>query len=79
VIVHSGADTGFVDLRRPEVLTFVFEDGTSQSITLQDDHKPQTFDLPHKDVETLIVRITSTYGPDDKPVALSEPEFFKSE
>jgi hypothetical protein len=79
VIVHSGADAGFVDLRRPQVLEFVFEDGTSKVISLVDEHKPQTFELEHDDVQTLIVRITSTYGPDDQPVALSELEFFKSE
>ena len=60
-------------------LTFVFDDGTSQSITVQDDHKPQTFDLKANDVSKVTIRIAASYGPADKNVAISELEFFKTD
>jgi hypothetical protein len=77
VIVTSGAAKDFTSLRRPEQIQFVFDDGTSQTIRLEDDHDPQTFDLKATKIKSVIVNVISTYGPDDAPMALSELEFFR--
>jgi len=76
VYVHSGTADNFVDLRRPAQLQFIFPDGSTKSIDLVDDHKPQQFQVEANDVKTLQVKIVSTNGPDGTPVALSEIEFF---
>jgi len=77
VIVTSGAAKDFTSLRRPEQIQFVFDDGTSQTIRLEDDHDPQTFDLKAAKIKSVVVNIISTYGPDNAPMALSELEFFR--
>ena len=76
VIVHSGSADKFVDLRRPATLELAFSDGTSTTISLKDEHDPQTFDLSASKVESVKITITETNGPGDAPVSLSELEFF---
>ena len=77
VIVTSGAAKDFTSLRRPEQIRFLFDDGTSMTIRLEDDHDPQTFDLKAAKIKSVVVTVISTYGPDDAPMALSELEFFR--
>ena len=54
----------------------MFPDGTSKTIDLVDDHKPQQFQIDANDISSLQVKVLSTAGPDGTPVALSEIEFF---
>jgi len=77
VIVHSGAADTFVDLRRPASLELAFSDGTSQTLTLKDEHDPQTFDLSASKVDSVTITIVETNGPAGAPVSLSELEFFR--
>jgi hypothetical protein len=77
VIVTSGAAKDFTSLRRPEQIQFVFDDGTSTTIKLEDDHDPQTFELKATKIKSVVVNIISTFGPDAAPMALSELEFFR--
>lgn len=76
VYVHSGSADAFVDLRRPSRLAFVFPDGSSKEIDLVDEHDPQQFDVAASSIEQLEIRVLSTNGPPEAPVALSEIEFF---
>ncbi len=76
--VYSGiAGDDFVNLRRPATLQFTFPDGSSQTVTLQDVHDKQFFELKANGVDTVTITVPSTTGPDDAPVAISEIEFFK--
>ena len=75
VFVHSGSQDHFLETRRPLQLEFVFPDGSSKTIDLVDDHKAQQFFIDANDIKSLQVRIVSTAGPDEAPVALSEIEF----
>ena len=78
VIVHSGsADKDFVDLRRPAKLEFVFPDGGSTTVTLEDVHTPQTFELRASGVDKVTIRVLGSYGPASAPVSISEIEFFR--
>ena len=76
VYVHSGTAEDFIDIRRPSKLEFIFPNGTSKTIDLVDDHKPQQFQVEANDISTLQVKVVATAGPDGTPVALSEIEFF---
>jgi hypothetical protein len=76
VIVHAGNADAFVDLRRPAALRLDFSDGTSTTLTLKDEHDPQTFDLSASKVDSVTITITDTNGPTGTPVSLSELEFF---
>ena len=76
--VYSGiAGDDFVNLRRPATLQFTFPDGSSQTVTLQDVHDKQFFELKANGVSAVTITVPSTTGPDDAPVAISEIEFFK--
>jgi hypothetical protein len=78
VYVHSGvAGEPFVDFRRPETIEFSFPDGTSKTVTLQDVHDPQLFELKASGVDEVTIKVLSTVGPADAPMAISEIEFFK--
>ncbi len=77
VIVHIGNQDAFVDMRRPATLEFDFPDGTSQTITLKDEHDPQTFDLSASNIDSMTIRVTSTNGPDGTPVSISLFELFR--
>jgi hypothetical protein len=76
VIVHSGAADTFVDLRRPSKLELSFPDGSSTTLTLKDEHDPQTFDLSASKVDSVKISILETNGPANAPVSLSELELF---
>lgn len=76
VYVHSGTAKDFTSIRRPSKLEFTFPDGSSKTIDLVDDHKPQQFNIDGNDITTLQVKVLATAGPDGTPVALSEIEFF---
>jgi hypothetical protein len=76
--VYSGtAGDDFTNLRRPKTLQFTFPDGSSQSVTLQDIHDKQFFELKKDGIDKVIVTVTSTTGPEDAPMAISEIEFFR--
>jgi hypothetical protein len=76
VYIHSGTAKDFTAIRRPSKLEFDFPDGSSKTIDLVDDHKPQQFTIDANDIKSLQVKVLDTAGPDDTPVALSEIEFF---
>jgi hypothetical protein len=76
--VYSGiAGDDFVNLRRPATLRFSFPDGSSQTVTLQDIHDKQFFELKANGVDEVTITVLTTLGPDDAPLAISEIEFFK--
>ena len=50
------AGKDFVDLRRPATLQFTFPDGSSQTVTLQDIHDKQFFELKANGVDTVTSR-----------------------
>ena len=77
VILHIGSTKGFVDTRRPAELTFTFPDGSSQKISLEDIPESQTFDLSGSKVDSLVITITATNGPETAPISISEVELFK--
>ncbi|MHB8891196.1 MAG: zinc ribbon domain-containing protein [Candidatus Limnocylindrales bacterium] len=77
VILYVGSTKAFVDTRRPAELTFTFPDGTSKAITLQDIPAAQKFDLSASNVDSVVITITATNGPESAPVSISEIEFFK--
>jgi hypothetical protein len=77
VILHIGSSKGFVDTRRPAELTFTFPDGSSKKVTLKDVPDPQTFDLSASNVDSVVITVTGTNGPESAPVSISEIEFFK--
>jgi hypothetical protein len=77
VILHIGSAEGFVDTRRPAELTFTFPDGSTQKITLEDVADSQTFDMSASKVDTLVITVTATNGPETAPISISEIEFFK--
>ncbi len=76
--IYSGtAGKDFVDVRRPATLQFTFPDGSSQTVSLQDIHDKQFFELKASGVDKVIVTVLTTNGPADAPVAMSEIEFFR--
>jgi hypothetical protein len=78
IYVYSGtAGDDFTSLRRPATLQFTFADGSSQTVTLQDIHDKQFFELKAGGVDEVTVTVASTTGPADAPVAISEIEFFR--
>jgi hypothetical protein len=77
VILHIGSAKAFVDTRRPAELTFTFSDGSTQKITLEDVPDSQTFDMSASKVDSVIITITATNGPEAAPISISEIEFFK--
>jgi hypothetical protein len=77
VIVHGGFKDTFTAFRRPATMVFDYPDGKSQTIELQDTPDEQKFELSGSKVDSLTIRITSTYGPEDKPISISEIELFK--
>jgi hypothetical protein len=77
VILHLGNSDKFVDLRRPAKLELDFPDGTTATISPQDVHDSQTFDLGASGVDTVTIRILATNGPSGAPVSISEIEFFR--
>jgi hypothetical protein len=79
MIVYAGSADHFLELRRPSQLEIVLPDGSTQAISLEDTHDPQTFDVSGNGVDRLTIRIRGTYGPEGAPVALSTIEFFKKE
>jgi hypothetical protein len=76
VILHPGLEDGFLDLRRPSRVEFVFPDGSTATFELQDVPDLQRFDLNASSVETVEIRIVETKGPAGAPVAFAEIEFF---
>jgi hypothetical protein len=76
VYVYSGTAKDFTTIRRPSKLEFIFPDGSSKTIDLVDDVKPQQFQIDANDIKNLQVKVLETAGPDGTPVALSELEFF---
>jgi hypothetical protein len=79
VYLHIGNADAFVDLRRPATLEFAYPDGSTATISLEDVHKPQQFDLGASGVDSVEIRIPSTNGPEGAPVSISEIEFFQKE
>jgi hypothetical protein len=75
VFVHSGSQDHFLETRRPSQLEFVFPDGSTKTIDLVDDHKAQQFFIDANDIKSLQVRVVSTAGEAEAPLALSEIEF----
>ena len=76
--IYSGTGgKDFVDVRRPATLQFTFPDGSSQTVTLQDIHDKQFFELKASGVDKVVLKVLTTNGPADAPVAISEIEFFK--
>jgi hypothetical protein len=77
VIVHLGNAEAFVDTRRPAKLELVFSDGTTKTITPEDVHDPQTFELSASKTTSVTIRIIATNGDEATPISISELEFFK--
>jgi hypothetical protein len=77
VYLHIGNADAFVDTRRPAALLLTFSDGSTTTITLEDVHDPQQFDLGASGVDSVVIEVTSTNGPGGAPVSISEIEFFK--
>jgi ribosomal protein L40E len=79
VSVYSGANPGFVDLRRPATLQLVPDQGDAASIELQDIHTEQKIFFDLAATKHLQVRIVATNGSSTAPLALSELTFFAKE
>jgi hypothetical protein len=78
VYVFSGAaGNDFVKLRRPASLQFTFGDGSSTTVALEDKHDKQFFELKAPGVDTVTIKVLTTFGPADAPVSLSEIELFR--
>lgn len=78
VIVRPGSSSAFVDLRRPSKLAFDFPDGTSITVDLEDKKDAQTFtSVTAKGVDSFVIRILATNGPESAPISISEIEIFK--
>jgi hypothetical protein len=75
-IIRIGNGDAFVDMRRPATLELDYSDGTTATLTLEDTHDPQTFDLGASGVDSMTIKVTSTNGPDGTPVSISEIELF---
>jgi hypothetical protein len=76
VYVYSGRLKDFTSIRRPSQLQFIFPDGSSKTVDLVDDPKPQQLSVDANGIKGLQVKVLATAGPDGTPVALSELEFF---
>jgi hypothetical protein len=77
VIVHAGNAAAFADLRRPSALELVFPDGSTKRIELEDKKEPQTFEVSPGTIDSLVIRVVDTNGPESAPISISEIEFFK--
>lgn len=77
VIVRTGNSAAFADMRRPSALEFVFPDGSTKRIDLEDAKEPQTFEVSASDIASLVIRVVDTNGPESTPISISEIEFFK--
>ena len=77
VIVTSGNSAAFADMRRPSALEFLFPDGSTKRVELEDTKEPQTFELSAGDVSSVVIRVVDTNGPESTPISISEIEFFK--
>jgi hypothetical protein len=76
VIVRTGNYDAFADFQRPVELTLEFPDGTTETLTLSDTRDPQTLEVAKDDLESVMVRIGDTRGPEDAPISISEIEFW---
>jgi hypothetical protein len=77
VYLHIGNADAFVDFRRPATLELTYPDGSTATITLEDLHDPQQFDLSAPGVDSVQIKVTATNGPAGAPVSISEIEFFR--
>jgi hypothetical protein len=77
VYFHIGNADAFVDFRRPATLELTYPDGSTATITLEDLHDPQQFDLSAPGVDSVQIKVTATNGPAGAPVSISEIEFFR--
>ncbi len=77
VIVRSGNPSAFADLRRPSAIELVFPDGSTKRIELEDTKDPQTFEVSPGTIDSLVIRVVDTNGPEAAPISISEIEFFK--
>ena len=66
-----------MNFRRPSQLEFSFPDGTTKTVSLDDVHDKQLFELKASGVDEVTIKVLATVGPADAPVAISEIEFFK--
>jgi hypothetical protein len=77
VLVYPGNSAKFVDFRRPSKLELDFPDGSSQVIDLADTKDKQSFSVTKDGIDSLVIKILDTNGPDTAPISISELEFNK--
>ena len=56
-------------MRRPATLQFTFRTARRQTVTLQDIHDKQFFELKASGVDKVVIKVLTTNGPADAPVA----------
>ena len=64
--------------RRPAKLTFTFPDGSTQKIALEDISDFADLDLSASNVDTVVMTITATNGPETAPISISRSSLKKS-
>jgi hypothetical protein len=79
VYLHIGNAAAFVDFRRPATVELAYPNGSTTTITLEDVHDPQQFDLDASGVDGVDIRVLSANGPEGAPVSISEIEFFRKD
>lgn len=79
IIVHNGASDDFQGFHRPKTMLFIFDNGTSDEVSLKNTPEPQTVNLSGgSDVRRFKIAITDVYESiDGKAMALTEVELFK--
>lgn len=78
ILLTSGAGNDYATLARPKEVQVIFSDKTSTRLTLKDDPKPITYDVPAHGVTYVEIHILSIYPSAQSPdVAINEVEFFR--
>jgi hypothetical protein len=60
-LITSGLEDNFPSQPRPKELHIVYSDGTTQDVTLIDQHKAQTVDLKARNVRYMEIHVTKVY------------------
>lgn len=76
----NGLEDKYADQPRPKLLHITYSNGTSQDITLLDQHKPYGVELHARGVRSMTIQVMSVYdAPSSKKMVLAEIELFRRE
>lgn len=77
-IFTNGLEDNYSTLARPKTLHITYSDGTSQDVTILDQHKQPAIQLHAHAVRSMSIKVTSVYpSQQSKIMALAEVELFK--